>query len=66
NPKLELAHLEESLLEEVNKLGIGSMGLGGRVTALAVHIETFPCHVATLPVAVDFSCHAARRKEFIL
>ena len=66
NPKLELAHLEESLLEEVNKLGIGAMGLGGRVTALAVHIETFPCHAASLPVAVDFNCHAARRKEIVL
>lgn len=66
SPKMELARLEESLLEEINKLGIGSMGLGGRVTALAVHIETFPCHIASLPVAVNLNCHAARRKEIIL
>ncbi len=66
NPKLELAHIEESFLEAVNKLGIGPMGLGGRVTALAVHIETFPCHIASLPVAVNLNCHAARHKEIIL
>jgi fumarate hydratase subunit alpha len=66
NPKLELANLEESLLERINKLGIGPMGLGGRVTALAVHIETFPCHIASLPVAVNINCHAARHKEIIL
>jgi fumarate hydratase subunit alpha len=66
NPKLELAHLEESFLEEINKLGIGPMGLGGRVTALAVHIETFPCHIASLPVAVNINCHAARHKEILL
>lgn len=66
NPKLELAHLEESFLEEINKLGIGPMGLGGRVTALAVHMETFPCHIASLPVAVNINCHAARHKEIVL
>jgi fumarate hydratase subunit alpha len=66
SPKMELARLEESLLEEINKLGIGSMGLGGRVSALAVHIETYPCHIASLPVAVNLNCHAARHKEIIL
>jgi fumarate hydratase subunit alpha len=66
NAKLELARMEETLLEDINKLGIGSMGLGGRVTALAVHIETFPCHIASLPVAVNFNCHAARHKEIKL
>lgn len=66
NPKLELAHLEVSFLDEINKLGIGPMGLGGRVTALAVHIETFPCHIASLPVAVNINCHAARHKEILL
>ena len=66
NPKLELSHLEVSFLDEINKLGIGPMGLGGRVTALAVHIETFPCHIASLPVAVNINCHAARHKEILL
>ncbi len=66
HPKLEMANLEVSLLEEINKLGIGSMGLGGRVTALAVHIETAPCHIASLPVAVNLNCHASRHKEVVL
>ncbi len=66
NPKLELAHLEESFLEEINKLGIGAMGLGGSITALAVHIETAPCHIASLPVAVNLNCHASRHGEIVL
>jgi fumarate hydratase subunit alpha len=56
------ADLEGELLEKVNNLGIGPMGLGGRVTALAVHIEVAPCHIASLPVAVNINCHAARHK----
>ena len=56
------ADLERELLEKVNNLGIGPMGLGGRVTALAVHIEVAPCHIASLPVAVNINCHAARHK----
>ena len=56
------ADLEAELLEKVNNLGIGPMGLGGRVTALAVHIEVAPCHIASLPVAVNINCHAARHK----
>ena len=60
------AQLEQELLEEINRLGIGPQGLGGRVTALAVHIETYPTHIATLPVAVTLNCHAARHKEAIL
>lgn len=56
------ADLENALLGEINNLGIGPMGLGGRVTALAVHIETAPCHIASLPVAVNINCHAARHK----
>lgn len=52
--------LEEELLEEINKSGIGPQGLGGRVTALAVNIEYFPTHIAGLPVAVNIGCHATR------
>jgi fumarate hydratase subunit alpha len=66
NAKLELASLEEMLLKTVNKTGIGPEGLGGKVTAMAVHIETFPCHIASLPVAVNINCHAARHKTIIL
>jgi fumarate hydratase subunit alpha len=60
------AELEAELLEEINKTGIGPQGLGGRVTALAVHIEQFPTHIAMLPVAVNINCHAARHKEIVL
>ncbi|MFZ5943975.1 MAG: fumarate hydratase [Bacillota bacterium] len=58
--------LEEELLEKINRFGIGPQGLGGRVTALAVHIEAFPTHIATLPVAVNLNCHASRHSEAIL
>lgn len=66
NPKLELASLEETLLKAVNKTGIGPEGLGGKMTAMAVHVESFPCHMATLPVAVNINCHAARHKTIVL
>ncbi len=66
NPDPFYAELEEELLEEVNKLGIGPQGLGGRVTALDVHIEAHPCHIASLPVAVNIQCHAARHKSAVL
>jgi fumarate hydratase subunit alpha len=66
NAKLELASLEEMLLKAVNKTGIGPEGLGGAVTAMAVHVESFPCHIASLPVAVNINCHAARHKTIIL
>jgi fumarate hydratase subunit alpha len=66
NPKLELAQLEQELLKAVNKTGIGPEGLGGKVTAMAVHAESFPCHIAGLPVAVNINCHAARHKTIIL
>lgn len=58
-----VAALEAELLEEINRLGIGPQGLGGRVTALGVHIETFPTHIACLPVAVNINCHCARHRE---
>jgi len=66
NAKLELASLEETLLKAVNMTGIGPEGLGGKVTAMAVHVESFPCHIASLPVAVNINCHAARHKTIIL
>jgi len=63
HPDPEVAALEVEILEKVNRLGIGPQGLGGRTTALAVHVETFPCHIASLPVAVNLQCHSARHKE---
>ena len=66
NPNKFYADLELELLEKINKLGIGPQGLGGTTTALDVHIETFPCHIASLPVAVNTQCHAARHKEIVL
>jgi fumarate hydratase subunit alpha len=66
HPNPEVARLEKELLEEINRLGIGPMGLGGRVTALDVHIETYPTHIASLPVAVNIQCHCDRHKEAIL
>jgi fumarate hydratase subunit alpha len=60
------ARLEVDLLRSINRTGIGPMGLGGRVTALDVFIETFPRHLATLPVAVNLNCHVARHKTAII
>jgi fumarate hydratase subunit alpha len=66
NPDPRYAKLEEELLEEINKLGIGPSGFGGKVTALDVKIEWYPCHIASLPVAVNIQCHASRHKEIEL
>jgi len=66
NPDPYYAAMEEELLERVNQLGVGPQGLGGRITALDVHVEVFPCHIASLPAAVNIQCHAARHKEVIL
>lgn len=66
HPDPDTAELEKELLEKVNNLGIGPQGFGGRVTALAVNIEKHPCHIASLPVAVNINCHAHRHKEVIL
>lgn len=66
NPDPELSTLEQELLEEINGLGIGPQGLGGRITSLAVHVNMMPCHIASLPVAVNIQCHAARHKEIEL
>ncbi len=66
HPKSSYADLEQKLLTKINQLGIGPLGLGGTVTALAVFIETYPCHIASLPVAVNIQCHSARHKEAII
>lgn len=66
NPDPEVAGLEKELLRRINALGIGPQGFGGRITALAVHIETFPTHMTSLPVAISFQCNAARYKEAVL
>ncbi len=57
----EVAKLEKELLEEINALKIGPLGFGGKTTALAVHIEVYPCHIASLPVSVNLQCHSARK-----
>lgn len=61
NPRPDLAQLEEDLLTKINQMDIGPQGLGGDTTALAVHIETYPTHIASLPVAVTLGCHSTRR-----
>ena len=66
NSDENLRTLEEELLRDINKLGIGPMGLGGRTTALAVKVKVHPCHIAQLPLAININCHAARHKEVIL
>ena len=66
NPDAEVAELEKEILQRVNNLGIGPMGYGGRTTALAVHAEVLPAHIASLPVAVNLQCHSARHKEATL
>jgi fumarate hydratase subunit alpha len=58
--------MEKELYQSVNNLGIGPAGLGGRVTALAVNIEMMPCHIASLPVAINIQCHVARHKEITI
>jgi fumarate hydratase subunit alpha len=58
--------MEKELLDSINKLGIGPAGLGGRVTALAVNVEMMPCHIASLPVAINIQCHVARHKEITI
>jgi fumarate hydratase subunit alpha len=60
NPKREYAELENEILERINALNIGPQGFGGRTTALAVKIESYPTHIAGLPVAVNICCHVAR------
>ncbi len=66
NPDPEYAAVEDELLERINNLGIGPQGLGGRTTALAVHIKHLPCHIASMPVAVNIQCHASRHAEITI
>jgi len=66
HPDPRYARLEEELLTAINQTGLGPGALGGRITALWVSIETFPCHITALPVAVNLNCHAARHREVIL
>ncbi len=66
NPDPEAAALETELLELVNRTGIGPAGLGGRITCLGVFADIHPCHIASLPLAVNIQCHAARHKEVVL
>ncbi|MFB0532140.1 MAG: fumarate hydratase [Desulfatiglandales bacterium] len=66
NPDPELAEIEEEILARINRLGIGPMGYGGNSTSLDVFLEIEPCHIASLPVAVNIQCHAARHKEAVI
>jgi fumarate hydratase subunit alpha len=65
NPDPELAKLEQELLREINQLGIGPMGLGGQTTSLGVRIRMAPCHIASLPLAVNIQCHSSRHVEVV-
>jgi len=66
NKNEKYAELEKDLLNSINNLGLGPMGLGGRTTALAVKVEVHPCHIAQLPLAININCHASRHKEVII
>ena len=66
NPDPDVAEFEKELLFELNKLGIGAMGMGGTQTVLAVHIEKNPCHIASLPVSVNVQCHSSRHSHITL
>lgn len=66
NSEDDIKNLEIEMLEKINSLGIGPQGLGGNTTALAVNIETFPTHIAGLPVVVNINCHSSRHKKIVL
>lgn len=66
NEDSEMAEFEAKILEELNKLGIGAMGMGGTQTVFAVHIEANPCHIASLPVSVNVQCHSSRHSHIKL
>lgn len=66
NPDSFIAELETELLEKINSLGIGTMGIGGKTTALDVFVETSPCHIASMPVSVNIQCHSARHGKIEL
>ena len=61
-----MKELEERMMVEINNLGIGAMGMGGTKTALAVHIESNPCHIASLPVSVNVQCHSSRHTHITI
>jgi len=66
NSDKELDEFEKELKDELNKLGIGAMGMGGTQTVLAVHIEKNPCHIASLPVSVNVQCHSSRHSHITI
>ena len=66
HPDAEIAELEKELLQRINNLGVGPMGYGGSTTALGVSVEVSPCHIASMPVAVNLQCHSSRHQEAIL
>ena len=66
NPDPILAKLEKELLDDINQLGVGPMGFGGSTTALSVRIKSYPCHIASLPIAINLQCHASRHKEVVI
>jgi fumarate hydratase subunit alpha len=66
SPNPFYSNMETELLEEINGLGIGPMGMGGRITALDVHVEYCPCHITALPVAVNLQCNASRNARAVL
>ena len=66
NPVAFWAELEAELLDKINALGIGPQGFGGKTTALCVNIEQYPCHIASLPVAVNINCHVTRHKTEVI
>lgn len=66
HPDPEIAEMERELLGEINSLGVGPMGLGGRTTSLGVRMEMAPCHIASLPLAVNVQCHSSRHEEVVI
>ena len=66
HPDPLIRKVEEELMEDINKLGLGPMGFGGSVTAVDVKVEMYPCHIASLPVAVNIQCHASRHAEKVI
>lgn len=66
NDDEEMKEFEKQILTELNKLGIGAMGMGGTQTVLAVHIESNPCHIASLPVSVNVQCHSSRHTHIVI
>jgi fumarate hydratase subunit alpha len=66
HPDPDIAALEEELLHSINDLGIGPMGLGGKTTSLGLRMNLSPCHIASLPLAVNIQCHSSRHQEVVL